>query len=254
MIMTLLSRCGLFALLLLAACVRDIPRYVPPAERPVAATESPWLPAQFLALCYHDVEDAVADQAFMSVRSDQLVEQLNWLHENGYQAVSIDQILAARAGTTPLPEKSVLLSFDDGFSSFYTRVLPLLRAWNWPAVLAPVGAWMDAPLDEPVDFGGLEIARSRFLTWDQITEIAASGLVEIAAHTDNSHYGLLANPQGNTQPAIAMPRWDAARGQYESDAAFRARVAADVAAIGDKIQRATGARPNNVSTTYKFAF
>jgi biofilm PGA synthesis lipoprotein PgaB len=233
----------LLVILALTACAKDIPVFTPPAERPVAPAEQAWKPDQFLALAYHDVEDDDPDQGFLSVRTDRLVDQLAWLRANGYQAVSVDQILAARQGGQPLPERAVLLSFDDGYRSFYTRVLPILKAYGWPALLAPVGVWMDTPADKPVDFGGSPEARDRFLTWDQIREISRSGLVEIAAHTDASHYGALANPQGNTEPAAAIRAYDAQTRQYETEAQFNARMGRDVAAITEKIRRVTGHAP-----------
>ena len=179
-----------------------------------------------------------------SVRTDRLVDQLNWLRENGYQAVSVDQILAARQpGGKPLPERAVLLTFDDGYRSFLTRVLPILKAYGWPAVLAPVGTWMDTPADRKVDFGGNMQPRDRFLDWNDVREISRSGLVEIAAHTDASHYGALANPQGNTEPAAAVRKYDARNGRYENEAGFEQRMGRDVAAISEKIRRATGKAP-----------
>ena len=198
----------------------------------------------FLTLAYHDVEDEDPDQGFLSVRTDRLVDQLNWLRENGYQAVSVDQILAARQpGGKPLPERAVLLTFDDGYRSFLTRVLPILKAYGWPAVLAPVGTWMDTPADRKVDFGGNMQPRDRFLDWNDVREISRSGLVEIAAHTDASHYGALANPQGNTEPAAAVRKYDARNGRYENEAGFEQRMGRDVAAISEKIRRATGKAP-----------
>lgn len=242
---TRLILAGLLLLVILAltACAKDIPVFTPPAERPVAPAEQAWKPDQFLALAYHDVEDDDPDQGFLSVRTDRLVDQLAWLRANGYQAVSVDQILTARQGGEPLPERAVLLSFDDGYRSFYTRVLPILKAYGWPALLAPVGVWMDTPADKPVDFGGSPEARDRFLTWDQIREISRSGLVEIAAHTDASHYGALANPQGNTEPAAAIRAYNAQTRQYETEAQFNARMGRDVAAITEKIRRVTGHAP-----------
>ncbi|MGV2909751.1 poly-beta-1,6-N-acetyl-D-glucosamine N-deacetylase PgaB [Achromobacter sp. AGC25] len=242
---TRLILAGLLLLVILAltACAKDIPVYTPPAERPVTASEQPWKPGQFLALAYHDVEDEDPDQGFLSVRTDRLVEQLAWLRANGYQAVSVDQILTARQGGKPLPDRAVLLSFDDGYRSFYTRVLPILKAYGWPALLAPVGVWMDTPAGQPVDFGGSPEARDRFLNWDEIREISKSGLVEIAAHTNASHYGALANPQSNTEPAAAIRAYNAQTRQYETEAEFNARMGRDVAAITDKIRRATGRAP-----------
>ncbi|WP_258130617.1 poly-beta-1,6-N-acetyl-D-glucosamine N-deacetylase PgaB [Achromobacter anxifer] len=233
----------LLAILALTACAKDIPVYVPPQQRPVAPAEQPWVPGNFLALAYHDVEDEDPDQGFLSVRTDRLAEQLAWLRANGYQAVTVDQILAARQGGKPLPERAVLLSFDDGYRSFYTRVLPILKAYQWPALLAPVGTWMDTPANQRVDFGGSPEDRKRFLNWDEIREISRSGLVEIAAHTDASHYGALANPQGNTEPAAAIRAYNAQTRSYETEAEFNARMGRDVAAITEKIQRATGKKP-----------
>ncbi|WP_420374656.1 poly-beta-1,6-N-acetyl-D-glucosamine N-deacetylase PgaB [Pollutimonas sp. H1-120] len=230
-------------LVLVAACAKDIPVYVAPKDRPVAQRDKPWPENHFLALAYHDVEDQDPDQSYLSVRTDKLVEQLTWLRENGYQAVSVDQIIEARQGRKPLPARAVLLSFDDGYRSFYTRVLPVLKAFGWPAVLAPVGAWMDTPLGQDVDFGGAMTARGRFLTWPQIAEISGSGLVEIAAHTDASHYGASANPQGNTQPAAAIRIYDDRTGSYETDTSFKRRMSQDVARITQKIRKATGKPP-----------
>ncbi len=183
-------------LALLAGCARDIPAFTPPAQRPVASVDRPWPANRVLALAYHDVEDDDPDQRFLAVRTDQLVAQLEWLRNNGYQAVSVDRILAAGQGGPPLPPKAVLLSFDDGYRSFRSRVFPILKAMNWPAVWAPVGRWIDTPPDQPVRFGDLRVPRDRFATWEDVRQMARSGLVEIASHTDDLHRGIPANPPG----------------------------------------------------------
>ncbi|WP_150304834.1 poly-beta-1,6-N-acetyl-D-glucosamine N-deacetylase PgaB [Pseudomonas saliphila] len=232
----------LWVLLLGAVWAQSVP-FTAPADRPVTNREAPWPKNHVLALAYHDVEDGEADNTFLSVRTLNLVDQLAWLRESGYQAVSIDQILEARQGGTVLPEKAVLLSFDDGFSSFGERVLPILRAYQWPAVLAPVGVWMDTPTDQKVDFGGVPAARERFATRAQIREIADSGLVEIGAHTDNLHFGALANPQGNKLPAAANRMYDPLSRTYETGEAYKARLDTDVQRITQKIRDVTGRSP-----------
>ncbi len=219
------------------------PEFVPPAQRPLSMNEQPWPKNSFVVLAYHDVEDDGADQRFMSVRTSALNDQFAWLRENGYQPITADQILTARQGGTPLPPKAVLLTFDDGYSSFYHRVYPLLKAYNWPAILAPVGLWVDAPAGKPVDFGGLPVPRERFTTWEQIAEMSRSGLVEIGSHTYQHHYGAIANPQGNTEPAAAVRIYDPNTGQYESEQAFRQRMEKDIATITQKIIAATGKQP-----------
>lgn len=242
--MPLISRCILvLGLLLISACAQQAPAFTPPAQRPMPATEAPWPKNHVLGIAYHDVEDRDPDQAVVAVRTERMIEQLAWLRENGYTPVTVDQIMAARKGGPELPAKAILLSFDDGYASFYTRVLPVLRAYNWHALLAPVGVWIDTPANQKVDFAGDMRPRSEFLTWAQVTEISKSGLVEIAAHTDASHKGILANPQGNLQPAAATRRFDATTGRYESEADFQARLRKDVATITEKIRKATGYAP-----------
>lgn len=229
--------------LLLAGCAASPVQFVPPDQRPVAANEQAWPQGSFAVLAYHDIEDRDPDQTYVAVSTDNLQMQFAWLRESGYQPVSVSQILAAQDGGAPLPPKAVLLSFDDGYSSFYTRVFPMLKAYNWPALLAPVGAWMDTPMNKPVDFAGLPTPRERFLNAAQLRELSKSPLIEIGAHTYNLHYGVPANPQGNQQPAAATYIYNPKTGQYESNAAYENRIAADVKHMTSRLREITGKTP-----------
>ncbi len=229
---------------LLSACSVSTPApYVSPDQRRVEPQDQPWRDDELIVIAYHDVEDHDPSQAYLSVSTEHLRQQFSWLQENNYVPVSVEQILHARNGDVPLPEKAVLLSFDDGYSSFYTRVFPLLKAYRWPAVLAPVGQWLDTPADRKVDFGGLPTERSRFLQWEQVEEMARSGLVEIGAHTQNMHYGTVANPQGNTQPVAAAHRYLPQLKRYETDEEFKTRFRADVRAITANVRKHAGKKP-----------
>ena len=241
-----LLRMGLLIVgwLVITACGNaENPRFTPPAERPMPTSNKPWPHNGFLVVAYHDIEDDGADQRYMSVRTSALNDQIVWLNRNGYKPVSVQQILNARNGGPALPPKAVLLTFDDGYSSFYTRVWPLLKAYNWPALWAPVGSWVDTPADKKVDFGGLPTAREKFATWDMVREISKSPLVEIGSHTWKSHYGAQANPQGSSQPAVANRLYNKATGQYESDAEYEARIDNDVSLITKKLTEVTGKAP-----------
>lgn len=230
-------------LLTLTACANDDIVFVPPADRPLKNSDKDWPVNHVLALAYHDIEDSHPDQAYVSVRTDHLIDQLAWLRENDYQPVSIDQILDASNGNSILPEKAVLLTFDDGYSSFYTRVFPILQAYQWPAVLAPVGKWLDTPEDQDVEYGGQPADRSSFLTWQQVKEVSDSGLVEIASHTYDLHKGILANPQGNELPAAAARIYDPVTKTYEDDDAFHKRLERDVYTITARLREVTGKQP-----------
>ncbi|MBV7404665.1 poly-beta-1,6-N-acetyl-D-glucosamine N-deacetylase PgaB [Enterobacter sp. ENT03] len=231
-------------LLLITACgSAETPRYVPPANRVPLNADHPWPKNSFLVLGYHDVEDDAADQRYLSVRTSALNDQLAWLRDNGYHPISVQQIVDAHAGKITLPEKAVLLTFDDGYSSFYTRVWPLLERYQFPALWAPVGSWVDAPANQPVDFGGLKTARDKFATWEMVREVSKSPLVEIGAHTWASHYGVPANPQGSKEPAVANRSYDKNTGQYETDAQYEARINADLDRVTKKITEVTSKSP-----------
>lgn len=216
-----------------------------PDTRQKLRAENPWPDNSFIVLAYHDVEDDSADQRFMSVRTSALRDQFAWLRENGYQPISVEQIRAAHRGEITLPRKAVLLSFDDGYQSFYTRVFPLLEAYQWPALWAPVGSWVDTPANKKVKFGDEYIDREKIATWQQIAELARSPLVEIGAHTWNSHYGVQANPSGGKLPAIANRSYNPGTSTYETEQQYRRRVSADGQNITVHLKKHTGKQPKS---------
>lgn len=219
---------------------------------PVIAVPAEVKPGTFTALAYHEVQRDVRDFPDpFAVDASALVKQFEWLRGNGYTPVSLDAIINARNGGKPLPAKAVLLSFDDAYRSFYTRVYPLLREYRYPALVGIVGKWSDTGRGEPVPAADKAATPdSLFATWPQLREMAASGLVEMASHTYDLHHGVLANPQGNLQPAATTRIYNAANNSYESDAGWRARTGADLARNADTIARETGRRPRAIIWPY----
>ncbi len=100
------------------------------AASPVQAADT------FLTLVYHDIPEKPVVNDDIS-RKD-FLEQLEYLKAHGFTFVSPGQILAARDGKEKLPEKAVLLTFDDSYVSFYTVVLPALKRYGAHAVLSVV--------------------------------------------------------------------------------------------------------------------
>jgi biofilm PGA synthesis lipoprotein PgaB len=140
------------------------------------------------------------------------------------------------------------LTFDDGKHDVYTRVLPLLRLFRYPAVVALVGSWLEVAPSSKVDYDGVPLARSEFVSWQEVRELQQSGLVEIASHSYNLHRGLLANPQGNTQPAATTRIFSLDR--YESDEAYLTRLRDDLRRNRDLIAQHTGQAPRVIVWPY----
>ncbi len=207
----------------------------------------------FITLSYHEVSDNAASinaRSIMFMKSAELVSQFSWLREHGYQPVSMDEIITARNGGKSLPDKAILLTFDDGYRSVYTRVYPLLKLFNYPAVIALVGKWMDVAPGEMVAYGDELLPRERFLIWDEVKEMVDSGLVEVASHSYDLHQGIVANPQGNSQPAAITRRYDEANREYESEDEFRQRLAQDLTRSVTQIERHTGKAPRTMVWPY----
>ncbi|MCM5571525.1 poly-beta-1,6-N-acetyl-D-glucosamine N-deacetylase PgaB [Burkholderiaceae bacterium FT117] len=221
-----------------------------------SAARAPGIPpGAFVALSYHEVpedgpREAAPGAGRYGVEVSALVAQFSWLRENGYRPVSLSEIAEARAGGKPLPPKAVLLSFDDGYADFYHRVYPLLQLFRYPAVIALVGKWMDAPAGTQVDYDGRPMPREAFLSWAQVREMAGSGLVEVASHSYDLHRGVRGNPQGNLQPAATTRIFDPASARYETDEAWLGRVRADLERNSALIERETGKRPRAVVWPY----
>ncbi|QEY25836.1 poly-beta-1,6-N-acetyl-D-glucosamine N-deacetylase PgaB [Neisseria zalophi] len=212
-------------------------------------------------MCYHDVIDGesaakdvnlssnVADmrgelkrQYFpQTITVERLVAHFNWLRDNGYTPVSFKQIEDARAGKAELPPKPVLLTFDDGYISFYTKIYPLLKAYNYPAVFALVTSWLEQPEGSMIVYGKKKLPRSAFITWAQMREMMQSGLIEVASHTHDLHHSVIGNPYGS-QFAAMFPAYE--NGRYETKAEYEKRIRDDLQKSVDIIAKRTGVRPN----------
>jgi len=202
--------------------------------------------AELVVLSYHEANhkpDHKPGFDVMTVKTSELAAQFSWLREHGYVSVGIDDLLAAQKGTRALPENAVLLSFDDGYRGMYTQVYPLLRAFDYQAVIALVGRWMETPAGKKVTYGSKPVARENFLTWSQIREMVKSGRVEVASHSYDLHRGIIANPQGNMQPAAISQRYDTGTARYENEKQYRQRIYNDLKRNSDLILRKTGQKP-----------
>ena len=203
----------------------------------------------YRVIAYHDVRDHVAadyDPDQYAVSTASLIDQFTWLKDNGFHAVSLDQIIAAREGRQALPEKSVLLTFDDGLASAYTHVFPLLKMFDYPAMVSVVTNWIES--DKFVDYAGQKRGGDGFLSWEQMREMQASGLVEFASHSHDMHKGVCGNPQGSLQPAAKTRFFDGS--SYESEAEYRRRITADLARSAATMSKALGREPRVIVWPY----
>ena len=197
-------------------------------------------------LAYHSVVDESAaenqKQYFpQTISAQMLIKHFNWLKENGYNVISWQQVIDAENGQGTLPDNAVLLSFDDGYETMYNVVFPLLKAYNYPAVFAPVTGWLDTPADQKIAYADKMLDRSVFATWSQVKEMEQSGLVEVASHTHNLHNGINANPSGGQLPAVIAPEYK--NGKYETEDAYKNRLKSDFTRSVQTLVNHVGKKP-----------
>ncbi len=204
----------------------------------------------FISLCYHNVADKMTDRSIMTVTTDQLISHFKWLKQNDYHPISIDDILQAKEGKKDLPKNAVLLTFDDGYKSFYTRIFPLLKIYNFPAVFGLVSNWQEISMDQTFDYGGKLRPREMLLSWDEVKEMVDSGLVEITSHSYDAHKGVPSNPQGNRAAFYTTLIYDTNATKYESEAQYTKRVSEDLRWSTDVLNRHLGIRPRAIVWPY----
>jgi len=197
-------------------------------------------------LAYHSVVDESAaenqKQYFpQTISAQMLIKHFNWLKENGYNVISWQQVIDAENGKGTLPDNAVLLSFDDGYETMYNVVFPLLKAYNYPAVFAPVTGWLDTPANQKITYADKMLDRSVFVTWSQVKEMKQSGLVEVASHTHNLHNGINANPSGGQLPSVIAPEYK--NGKYETEDAYKNRLKSDFARTVQTLVNRIGKKP-----------
>ncbi|MDX3232239.1 polysaccharide deacetylase family protein [Streptomyces sp. ME19-01-6] len=130
-------------------------------------------------LMYHAVAHAPARATRgLSVSPGAFAEQMELLGARGFTPVTCGRLAAAWRGGAALPDKPVLITFDDGYEGVHRYALPTLETRGFTATLFASTGWLRGPYDT----GG---ALDFMLDWDQLRTLAAAGL-EIGGHS-HSH-------------------------------------------------------------------
>ena len=136
--------------------------------------------AQVPILMYHNLAQEGSGNDTISVQ--RFEEHLAALQDAGYTTITFQDLLAYVEQGTELPEKPVLLTFDDGYESNYTLAYPLLQQYQMNATIFVIGVSMGK--DTYKDTGQAMIPH---FTQEQAAEMEASGLVAIESHGYDMH-------------------------------------------------------------------
>lgn len=127
-------------------------------------------PEGFPILEYHMVQQEDPKDAYAyNVPVEDFQQQLDYLQEQGYTTISIRDYLRAKKGLLQLPEKPIILTFDDGYESNYKELLPILDERGLKATIFMVTN---------------DIGKDGYLSWQQLKDMEKRG-IEIGSHTAN---------------------------------------------------------------------
>jgi peptidoglycan/xylan/chitin deacetylase (PgdA/CDA1 family) len=131
-------------------------------------------------LCYHHVGTKLSGSwPILTVSTDVFTRQILWLAEQGYTGIHANDWLDwVRCGKL-LPEKPILITFDDGYSDLLQNAFPVLKASNYKSTMFVVSQYIGGPGDWPSPLG---YTGRPLMTAEQILELARDG-VEIGAHS-----------------------------------------------------------------------
>jgi len=96
---------------------------------------------QVAILVYHDIveNEEYKQNNVDTLTSKEFSEHLKYLRDNGYTSISLDELYSWKEGETDIPEKSVVITFDDAYYSFKYVVQPILQQYNFKAACFLIG-------------------------------------------------------------------------------------------------------------------
>jgi peptidoglycan/xylan/chitin deacetylase (PgdA/CDA1 family) len=131
-------------------------------------------------LLYHSVSDEASPVfAPWAVAPREFEAQLRYLRQNDFSPLTVSQLVSLLKQKLPLPEKPVVITFDDGFLDFYTSAWPLLRHYECTATLYVVTSYMGQTSRWLVAEGE---SKRPMMSWDQLRDVQRQG-IECGAHT-----------------------------------------------------------------------
>ena len=137
--------------------------------------------ATVVILMYHSLLKDPARHGKYVVSPDLFESDLKYLKEHGYSFVGIQELIDFVYSGAPLPKKSIVITFDDGYYNNYLYAYPLLEKYDAKMVISVIGKYTDLYDGEKPN------AYYSHVTWDMINEMLASGRVEIRNHTYSMH-------------------------------------------------------------------
>lgn len=175
-------------------------------------------------LVYHGI---VPKAESCNITPETFREHMTALKEAGYTTLTMDEFAEYMSGSRTVPERSVLITFDDGRTDSFSGADPVLKRLGFHATM----------------FSILTNVRSRkafYLTPAETKMMSDSGRWDVQSHTNATHVFADVDSMGNVGHALASRRWNTALGRLESDAEYLSRIRDDLTEAKSGLSEMTG--------------
>lgn len=180
-------------------------------------------------IVYHDVKPKTTSY---TITPYEFEDDLKYLAANDYSAITMSDLVDFVYYGKALPQKPIILSFDDGYLDNYKYVYPLIKKYNVKIVLSIIAKNTDDFTRIPDD--NLEYSH---VTWDQLNEMIRSGLVDVQNHTYDLH-------------SCKKGRIGCMQKRGESDSQYEKVLTEDLSKCQEEIKTNTGVTPNTFTYPY----
>lgn len=199
-----------------------------PASGPLGRQEVP-VPI----LMYHSILESPGTENKYVISTQTFREDLQYLKDQGYTAIFIADLIAYADQGTPLPEKPVIITIDDGMLNNLSCAFPILEELDMKATVSVVGSFSQISTEHPDPN-----PYYAHLTWEDVRTLDASGRIEVGNHTYDMHE--LEGRRGCTQK------------NGESEAAYQQALRQDIGQLQDLLTQHAGVTPNVFCYPYGF--
>lgn len=185
-----------------------------------------------LVLMYHDLSPDPKDPGTLSVSNFE--KQLELMRDNNFHWINMSQYINFILHSSPVPDNAVLLTFDDGYESFYTYAYPLLQKYQAPASNFLIVSAIDNPNHKGIPK----------VTWEQVKQMHSNG-IEFYSHTYDSHKYAKMDSASSTQIAmLASPIYMKDKHREETKEEYELRVTNDLKQANDILFQKLGVQNN----------
>lgn len=130
-------------------------------------------------LTFHNIEDKITEENTVNISTNKFEKYIKYLSKHGYTSLSMDEFYEWKTAGKKIPRKSILITFDDGWKSFYDKAVPILEKYNMKATVFVIWQYTET---STIENNGI------YMTTTEIEDIKKNHPnMTIASHSHNLH-------------------------------------------------------------------